>query len=663
MSIRDSDRTPSGKIPFTAKFPCPICGGFDGNGSKRHQGTRCWGYLSSDHEYAHCTREDHPANKTLPLEPKSETFAHWLAGPCKCGHSHGSHIMEPSPLPPVRFSPVPAHTPRVCLEWAFPNAGELTAMWLYPNAKGKPHAAVGRFDHPQDGKTYRPCHVEQDCWIPRDPAGLWPLYRLPNLGSETQILVFEGEKCVNLACKIGFEGATTSAHGNYSAHRTDWTPLAGKSVAIFPDADQAGEDYAQKVADILLALGCTVRIVRLPGLGKAEDIEQWIDRELVHEFLPEGIDDPTLQEKLQNLINTAEVLGPPRWATLADVRAVAASADWTWKGWFPQRRPVAIGAHPGVGKTRVMLQLIHSVFHGHPWPDGSPCLLPPGMPALYLCADSQQDELASIANSMGLPDAALILPTRSTDPYGTTDLDDSAALALIEAAIAEIKPWCVVVDSLTYATSNNLCDQTHMKRFRQLFNDWCQKHDLNVFLLCHLSTDGHLLGRRLAGIVRVDVRLECPQPDHSERLVMLVEKTWAKKPDPLGVTIGGDRITFDNDPPPRATKNGHAPRKTTVKPEIAAAWISARLSEHNDQYAKDLLENWIVQREINDHVSEPDSASRIFWNAKNHLVESGTITSDGGTGTGRPMVLHLVTQPDATDQSQPADPIDWTRNP
>lgn len=647
MMPTNGTRSSSGKMtPFTAKFPCPICGGSDND--RRGQGKRCFGALSSDGNYAHCTREDLAFG--LHIEPQSLTYAHRLNAPCNCGHSHGAQAMMA--LPDPRISPYLGktnselpHTAQSCLELNFSVQALLTAVWDYTDSIGQPYAAVGRFEGPK-GKTYRPVHWSPAGWILGDPPGSWPLYHLSSLRDARQVLVLEGEKCTNLAVSIGF-AATTSAHGSSAATKTDWTPLAGKSVAILPDHDLPGEAYASAVSDILLELGCTVRIVRLPGLDHAEDLEQWMDRQ------PSRFSDD-LHDTLQNLIDTAEVLGPPRWATLADIRAVASSAEWTWPGWIPSRRPVAIGAHPKTGKTRTMLGLINSVYHGHVWPDGTPSKLPPGMPTIYLCSDGQQDELAEIATTMGLPDAALVLPTRSTDPYGITNLDDPQAIASIESCIADTRPWAVVIDSLTLATDRDLCQQTHMRHFGALFNGWCQKFDLNVFLLCHLSAEGYLLGRRISALVRTDLRLECPDKNHSERLILFMDSSIARKPEPLGVTITAETILFDHDPPRRTSGNGHSNYRAAAKPEAAMEWIVQKLTRTNDQLATCLLDNW-----NSEDSNQGTNATRSFWTARNNLVESNTITCDGGTGTGRPMILHLITnQPELVNPTD-IEQVDW----
>ena len=60
-----------------------------------------------------------------------------------------------------------------------------------------------------------------------------------------------------------------SSGGSAAAHKSDWSSLAGRDVCIVPDADDAGERYADDVRGICEALDppARVRTVRLPGLA------------------------------------------------------------------------------------------------------------------------------------------------------------------------------------------------------------------------------------------------------------------------------------------------------------------------------------------------------------------------------------------------------------
>ena len=134
-----------------------------------------------------------------------------------------------------------------------------------------------------NAKSYRPCHRTTDGrWRLGRPDGLLPLYNLPGIlaapPGET-VVVLEGEKCADITLQIGLSPATTSAHGAKAPWLSDWSPLAGRRVAIVRDQDEDGRSYAAHVAELLAALDPrrSVRIVTLPGLRDGDDIEQWTE--------------------------------------------------------------------------------------------------------------------------------------------------------------------------------------------------------------------------------------------------------------------------------------------------------------------------------------------------------------------------------------------------
>jgi putative DNA primase/helicase len=59
-----------------------------------------------------------------------------------------------------------------------------------------------------------------------------------------QVVLVEGEKCAQALINAGVT-ATTAMHGaNARSSKTDWTPLTGKAVLIWPDRDKPGWEYA-----------------------------------------------------------------------------------------------------------------------------------------------------------------------------------------------------------------------------------------------------------------------------------------------------------------------------------------------------------------------------------------------------------------------------------
>ena len=120
--------------------------------------------------------------------------------------------------------------------------------WIYRDAAGSEAFRILRIDYrAPDGtpaKSYRPCHKGGDGrWLLSRPALPLPLYNLPAILAappKAIVAVLEGEKCTDIAAALGLPYATTSAHGAQAPQLTDWSPLAGRSVAILRDAGDDG---------------------------------------------------------------------------------------------------------------------------------------------------------------------------------------------------------------------------------------------------------------------------------------------------------------------------------------------------------------------------------------------------------------------------------------
>jgi hypothetical protein len=86
----------------------------------------------------------------------------------------------------------------------------------------------------------------------------------------------------------------------------------------------------------------------------------------------------------------------------------------------------------------------------------------------------------------------------------------------------------VFIDTLTNATSYDLCRATENKALMTPIRDIAQRTQTTVVPLLHLSKDGQALGRRIKGITRTILQLDCPNPDQPHRLRLLVSKSFAK---------------------------------------------------------------------------------------------------------------------------------------
>lgn len=161
------------------------------------------------------------------------------------------------------------------------------ATYTYADARGIPVLIVKRF---HDADPARPegykkrftqsTKDETGAWVGKNPRKnpdgtprLNPLYGLPMIveSLDAPVLVVQDEKAYHGALDIAPPGwiVTTWAGGSSAVKHTDWAPLQGRRVAIWPDNDTAGTQAAHAVAAALQG----APIVALPdGLPLAWDL-------------------------------------------------------------------------------------------------------------------------------------------------------------------------------------------------------------------------------------------------------------------------------------------------------------------------------------------------------------------------------------------------------
>jgi hypothetical protein len=185
--------------------------------------------------------------------------------------------------------------------------GRPTVGWEYRDAAGELLLAVYRFDRRGQRKMFLPLSLWRDAdgtlaWRWKGVPAPRPLYGLNWLSTNPglPVIVCEGEKSAHAAWRIFSDFiATTSLGGAQAAAKADWSPLAGRRVTIWPDADEPGAKYAAQVASILHGLGCDVSIIDAialasvapdgdarepePGWDAADAIAEWGDKEALRQ--------------------------------------------------------------------------------------------------------------------------------------------------------------------------------------------------------------------------------------------------------------------------------------------------------------------------------------------------------------------------------------------
>ena len=158
------------------------------------------------------------------------------------------------------------------IQISHPALGRPTKIWQYKDATGHPIFMTCRFEIQDGRKAVLPLMFDEPgCqrgprWMA--PPRPRPLYGLDRLAArpDASVLICEGEKAADAGGRL-FPGhvAITSFGGAKAASKSDWAPLAGRQVIIWPDNDPDGQHYADDVAQLAAAAGATtVGMVQVP---------------------------------------------------------------------------------------------------------------------------------------------------------------------------------------------------------------------------------------------------------------------------------------------------------------------------------------------------------------------------------------------------------------
>ena len=131
----------------------------------------------------------------------------------------------------------------------------------------KVYEARVRYDT-AEGKAVLPWHYNGKRWVNSAAPQPRPLYRVGELlaAPDVPVLVVEGEKAVDAGCELFPDHVvTTTSGGCKQAHHTDFTPLAGRRVTVWPDNDEPGRKYAQEICRLVMAAGAlSAHVVAVP---------------------------------------------------------------------------------------------------------------------------------------------------------------------------------------------------------------------------------------------------------------------------------------------------------------------------------------------------------------------------------------------------------------
>ncbi len=276
---------------FTATSPCPVCSGHPA--LERGTGRRCFGFLSADGAWAHCTRLE--AAGSLPRHDASGTFAHRLRGRCACGNAHGEAVCRET-TDPGRGRTGAEHSRRARELWsaARPIAGTVGAaylrrrgitiappaslrfaeLWHAPSQKTLPAIAAGVQNSAGRLVALHRTFLELDGSQRIDKRMLGPVrggaVRLARAGEE--LAVAEGlETALSVQQATGLSTWAALSAPGLAALELPPLPLVSR-VVIVADGDRPGLEAAARAGDRWIREGRRVRIARPADGSDANDL-------------------------------------------------------------------------------------------------------------------------------------------------------------------------------------------------------------------------------------------------------------------------------------------------------------------------------------------------------------------------------------------------------
>jgi len=205
--------------------PCPACGGEDRYRWDRDDGPGGW-YCNQ------CGGKDHAGGGGSGMDLLTRVTGWDFKQACRRIEQHlGIETTRPRTEPPT--------------------AGA-EQVWRYND-----DYIVCRFP----GKKIRPLTWTGSAWAWKSPAKPRPIYWARRKAG-APVLIAEGEKAADAAATLFPDHAVcTWPGGTSNVQHADWSALRGRTVTIWPDADDVGRKAAAQLARILLGLRCTVQVV------------------------------------------------------------------------------------------------------------------------------------------------------------------------------------------------------------------------------------------------------------------------------------------------------------------------------------------------------------------------------------------------------------------
>jgi len=368
---------------------------------------------------------------------------------------------------------------------------QIIATYDYRDEQGALLYQTVRFQ-PKDFRQRRPSHNGDYEWNLNGTRRV--LYRLQEIKAANPlrtILIVEGEKDADNLASLGL--ITTTCSGGAAKWRDEYNEsFRGRKVVILPDNDEPGRKHAQQVAESLLSVASSVKVIELPGLPERGDVSDWLSQ-------GNGV------KELRAIAEAAVQFEPKAVETtgvgLSIVRMVDVEPEevgWLWRPYIPLGKLALLEGDPGIGKSWITAALACAVSLGRGLPGMQS--FNQGNVLMLSAEDGLADTLRPRLDAVGA-DVSRVFALNEPLTF------DELGLLRLEAAIIEHAPILLTVDPL-FAFTGGKMDIHRANECRTVTARLAaisERHGCSIVAVRHLGKSrglGHALN---AGIGSIDL--------------------------------------------------------------------------------------------------------------------------------------------------------------
>lgn len=451
---------------------------------------------------------------------------------------------------------------------------ELAAEAGVTEGSGKREKTIYDYKDKSGALLYQVVRYEPKDFRPRrkGPDGSWMYdlqgvrrvpYNLPELMNASGAVIVEGEKDADNLKALGYAGTTavTTSQGGAKGWKPEYADyFLNKQIAIIPDNDRPGLEYAETVARSLHGKVSVIKIIELPDLGErtekhGKDVSDWIELRR-----REGKADQDIKVELTRLIKEA-----PAWEPKADIPASQLhdtiysretgklkistmrdilnypNPEYLLEPILYRNTSNLLTAYAGIGKSVLSMSIAHAIVTGLPlWghfqvhQKGAVLIVDEENPGAFL-----KDRLIKMGFTEGMPLHFL--------HYQSVKLDDPACFKDLLNTIKEIKPALVVFDALIRLHSAKENDNSEMAYVMGKIRELINLTGITALIIHHdRKGQGDRKERARGGgdiVGAVDNQI-CLEPKDDDTLLLSPGKTRVAPFRPIKLKLEGEEATL-----------------------------------------------------------------------------------------------------------------------